>query len=504
MRLLRLAAVTAAIAVTAVPLTNVQASAPKTRTNDAHTSPTDRAEATAALRHAQRLMAGYRKQSPTMALARLRQVYDSLSTSQRAAADRLFQRPTDDPDPNGDGWSVEEAPPICDENLCLHYVATTADAPPDLAWAQLTFATLQDVWEYEVETLGYRAPAPDGTRGGDDRFDFYLADNLGGDGYYGYCSPEAKVPGQDFRRQSFCVLDDDFVEFGNDPVDSLRVTAAHEFLHAIQFNYDSAEDDWISEATAAWIEEQYADDVNDNLQYLEDGQLGKPSWSLDRFGSFEHYGQWIFFEMMSNAYGVDVVRTLWERMDATEGAKDEFSTQAIKNFLSTHGVTFADFYADFTSGNLIPALTYTEGSLSAYKPAPIRPKWTITRGSSTGARKVILNHLTSSNIQFQPRNIPRSGKLKIKINAPNKVTAPAADLWVFMKSGVVRGYRVRLNSSGDGAASLKFDSASVSRVTLTLTNASTRMTNCYSGSNYACGGKGVDDKQAYFYTATAR
>ena len=502
MRLSRLATITVALAVIAVPLTNAQASTPDPAAKDARASSADRAEATAALRHAQRLMAGYRHQSPTMALARLHRVYDSLSASQREVADRLFQRPTDDPDPEGDGWSVDEATPLCDENLCLHYVATTADAPPSQAWAQLTFETLQDVWQYEVDTLGYRAPAPDGTRGGDARFDFYLGDNLGGDGYYGYCNQEAKVPGQDFRRQSFCVLDNDFVEFGNQPVDSLRVTAAHEFLHAIQFNYDSEEDGWIGEATAAWIEEQYADDVNDNLQYLEDGQLGKPSWSLDRYGSFEHYGQWIFFEAMSDAYGIDVVRRLWERMDATKGMKDEYSTQAIKNFLATQGVSFTDFYADFTSGNLIPASTYTEGSLSPYKPAPIRPKWTIRRGSTTGKQKVVLNHLTSANIQFQPRNIPSTGKLRIKVNAPNKVTAPAADLWVFMKSGAIKGYRISLNASGDGAASVKFSSSAVSRVTLTLTNASTRMTNCYNGSNYACGGKGVDDKQLFVYTAS--
>ena len=49
------------------------------------------------------------------------------------------------------------------------------------------------------------------------------------------------------RTTSFCVLDNDFAraQFGRAPMDTLRVTAAHEFFHAIQFNYDYREDRWL-------------------------------------------------------------------------------------------------------------------------------------------------------------------------------------------------------------------------------------------------------------------
>ena len=48
-----------------------------------------------------------------------------------------------------------------------------------------------------------------------------------------------------FDFSAYCVLDNDFsaAEFGYpDPTLPLRVTAAHEFFHAIQFAYDLYED----------------------------------------------------------------------------------------------------------------------------------------------------------------------------------------------------------------------------------------------------------------------
>ena len=45
-----------------------------------------------------------------------------------------FQRPTD-PQPGVYGqppYAVPEAPPACTAQVCVHYVATTADAPPSM------------------------------------------------------------------------------------------------------------------------------------------------------------------------------------------------------------------------------------------------------------------------------------------------------------------------------------------------------------------------------------
>ena len=43
-------------------------------------------------------------------------------------------------------------------------------------------------------------------------------------------------------------------------VNPMRVTAAHEFFHAIQFAYDVDEDLWFMEGTATWVEDEVYDD----------------------------------------------------------------------------------------------------------------------------------------------------------------------------------------------------------------------------------------------------
>ena len=157
-------------------------------------------------------------------------------------------------------------------------------------------------------------------RGGNALFDVYLS-QIGDDGLYGFCAPEEKVPGQRFVYSGYCVLDNDFTEFPLGPLPSLQVTAAHEFFHAIQFDYDATEDRWFMEATATWVEEQYADAIDDNRQYLPYGQLGRPRQPLDEFDSFgqSQYGNWLFFELLSQDFGPDVVRRIWNLADATRG-----------------------------------------------------------------------------------------------------------------------------------------------------------------------------------------
>ncbi len=38
------------------------------------------------------------------------------------------------------------------------------------------------------------------------------------------------------------------------PIESMQVTAAHEYNHILQFNYDLFEQVWMYESTATWVE----------------------------------------------------------------------------------------------------------------------------------------------------------------------------------------------------------------------------------------------------------
>ena len=203
---------------------------------------------------------------------------------------------------------------------------------------------------------------------------------LGSLGLYGYCAPERAAPGTPkFLATGYCVLDNDFArsQFAAPPLDSLRVTAAHEFFHAIQFAYDAGEDGWFMEATATWMEERYADEVDDNRQFLPFGQLGRPASVLDVFkrSGWNQYGNWAFFEYLSNRYGVDLVRSIWNGAAAFEGAPDRFSTRAVAVELRAHGGLPAVF-ARYAAGNTVPERVYPEGS--AWPRAATAADWTLS------------------------------------------------------------------------------------------------------------------------------
>jgi hypothetical protein len=54
-------------------------------------------------------------------------------------------------------------------------VTSTDDAPPSRAWVTRMLKLMNHVWKKEVNKLGYRRPVSDGGRGGNDKFDVYLA-----------------------------------------------------------------------------------------------------------------------------------------------------------------------------------------------------------------------------------------------------------------------------------------------------------------------------------------
>ena len=254
-------------------------------------------EARQALRTAQNVMSGRSTQtSPTMALLHLRLTMPQLSGRERSQAVGLLARPTDHPDPYGDSYTVK-AKKKCKKHFCIHWVPTTSDAPPSMAWVNKQLKMMNHVWTFEVGKLGYRKPISDGHKGGNGRFDVYLKD-LYPQGYYGYCAPERPTSYNRRLYSGFCVLDNDFArsQYGAAPMASATVTAAHEFFHAVQFAYDAYEDSWMMEVSSTWMEEQYNDKSNDNRQYLPYGQLAHSNEPLDKFQTpcCSQYANWMF------------------------------------------------------------------------------------------------------------------------------------------------------------------------------------------------------------------
>ncbi len=416
-------------------------------------------------------------------------------------ASALLARPTDGADdPFVDGYSVPSQR-TCGTKVCVHWVRTTRDAPPDRAWVDTTLATMQKVWRHHVRELGYRRPAADGTRGGDARFDVYLKE-LGSEGLYGYCAPERRVKGEPQQASGFCVLDDDFArnQFGRPPMQTLRVTAAHEFFHAVQFAYDYAEDPWLLESTATWMEEQFADSVDDNRAYLGFGQLARPGVPLDLFdsGGYGHYGNWPFWQFVTDRYGVGVVKQVIRRTGTGNGLPDEFSTLALRRVLADHG-GLRRVFAAYAAGNTVPGRTYPEGA--SYRPAPVTTR-TMT-SSAPFAFTARVNHLSSRSVTLRPGRALRGEgrRLRVAIDAPDAASSPAAYVVISRTDGRLQGRVVPLDAAGRGLARIGFDPRTTRWVTVTLANASTRY-RCGRATLLACQGISRDDRRRFGLTAS--
>ena len=135
----------------------------------------------------------------------------------------------------------------------------------------------------------------------------------------------------------------------------MRAFAAHEFFHAIQDGYDFAEDRWIKESSASWIQDVVFDKADSNHYYLSDF-VPFPSASLLHTNSEQEYGAFLFLQFLTERYGggsdagVSLVRRLWELMavpEALPGAPDLDSVSAVEELLGEQSTTLEQAWAEF-------------------------------------------------------------------------------------------------------------------------------------------------------------
>lgn len=449
---------------------------------------------------ARRVLAGKalrRDPSATLALRDLWLKKSSLRGNERRAAEALLARPTDGAnDPQGFGYTSPEAAPLCNTRLCLHYVPTGPDAPPTAEWPAQNLAVMDSVWSVIVDQMGYRAPLTDGVKGGSPLFDVYLKD-LGGD-IYGFCAGEDRVKKR--TGSGYCVLDNDFAaaQFPNGtPTDNLTVTAGHEFFHAVQYAYDYAEDPWMMESTATWMEERIATAVNDNRQYFPWSQIYAPYIPLDAFSrnAGYQYGNWVFWEYLSTQYGTTVVKKAWQQAGSLRSDGGKYSLTALQKVLKRKG-GLTKVYAKYAAGNLTPAVNYPEGAEYAYP--KVRGAKQLSKKKRAKRYGVRINHLASASYVFGPgRGLSgRKWKLALRVTGPAKRTSPSAVVVVHLLNGKRQVKLVKLDRGGDGGIRVRFDKRRVGAVSVTLVNGSTRF-RCGKRTVLACGGRPLDDKARF-------
>lgn len=259
-----------------------------------------------------------------------------------------------------------------DERFFIHYTLSGEDAVdttdtngnsvPD--YVEQVLEALNTSYQVEVAQLGWAPPPADLGEGGDTRFDVYLEDLMSG-GIAGYADSDGGYLGDNpatlevERRAaySYLSLDNDFTEILDDPeiaetpLDLLRTTTAHEFNHAIQAGYDAFDPQtWLYEATASWMEDEVFDETNDPVYYIRD-VFDAPDRC--RVAARGWYGSWLFLRLMSERYGREVVRSIWEQSRQLDGF------DAIDAALAPYGSSLQIESRDFAVASLLRA--YEEG-----------------------------------------------------------------------------------------------------------------------------------------------
>lgn len=243
----------------------------------------------------------------------------------------------------------------------VHYATSGTDAPPltDITgiagvpdWVETVAATLEYVYS-SYSSLGYQpAPTTSGTA-----YNIYLRD-LAPLNYYGVTTSgvSASSATYPYAFTSWMELDNNFTDgiyHPYTPLQSLRITSAHEYHHAIQYGYNYYFDVWYAEATSTWLEDELYNDVNQLYTYLT-ASLLNTNLSLDISVSTTTgggYGRWLINRYFSETHpDQNIVRLFWEALSTRTpiNGNDIPMSPIIDEVLQLSGSNLGDDFLGYT------------------------------------------------------------------------------------------------------------------------------------------------------------
>jgi hypothetical protein len=261
------------------------------------------------------------------------------------------------------------------QHFRLHFTKTGANAvPPSDANQNQTpdyIEKLSEILEHvytQYENKGYTMPPEDSTDGGNGNYDVYILDI--GEGLYGFVSPEYEI-GDNLNspetketeaHTSWMAMNNNYKWAGNvGLIGAIKVTAAHEFFHAVQMATTISPTEFLSEASATWAEDEIYPNIDDNVQYLH-SVFSSPDISLDWCSedgnTFDGrwYGSWLFFKYLTEQKGSEIVRRIIER------CINESEMEAIENELSKQKSSLYEIFKGYCVANSLLSAN------RAYKP----------------------------------------------------------------------------------------------------------------------------------------
>ena len=215
------------------------------------------------------------------------------------------------------------------EHFTLHWDETGNHAVPlqDLSangipdYIDTAAVVVEHVWDVEINQLNYTAP-PQNNGQPTSNYHVYFSDLP----YYGITTGSGidipSLPGTNWT--SYLELDNDYQEFYTKGLDGLRVTAAHEFHHAVQFGYNvRVQDFFFYEMTSTWLEDVLYDNINDYYDYLPTLFSNLGIRNFDDFSLYA-YGNCLYIHMLEKKFGKNIVRDIWNQIKSETVIAFEF------------------------------------------------------------------------------------------------------------------------------------------------------------------------------------
>lgn len=208
-------------------------------------------------------------------------------------------------------------------------------------------AIFNHVWDVEIGGLGFSAPP---LETGQTAYNIFIIEFSGEDyGETNFVDTLSSV--QPIRCTTNIDIDNDFAEFTTKGIPALKVTAAHEFHHAIQlgcYGYWGVDERYTYEMTSVWMESYVYPAVHDYYQYLQDFFFQFNGKSLYAAGD-GGYERVVWAQFLAKRFGVGIMKDTWNHM-ATERY-----IESVRDAIVEHGSMLNDEFAQFAYWNYFTA-----------------------------------------------------------------------------------------------------------------------------------------------------
>src|SRR5207244_3470179 len=219
---------------------------------------------------------------------------------------------------------------------------------------------------------------------------------------------------------------------------------------------------WVMEATARWAEHQLNPSYGggNDFSYLQhaDASLDCEYAECPADAWDGGYNRWLFFGYLSDLYGRDVVRQVFETALSEFNSKHTNSeTRAIDALLKQHGSTLTRTFDDFAAANAAKTYASVQGS-AAVDALPL------SVGADTASTGVNVEHLAAKYVEFRGASPSActSSSLHVRVTLPLGLDSAAL---------VVGSVVTRLDAMG-GEATGVIPWTSCEKVLLVLPNGS--------------------------------